>query len=557
MTPDTTAEKHVALYAILVDGSEIDEQLARRVREVRVLNYLRLPDMCTLSAAFPKGADGQSQPIDEHPFDVGEPLEIKLGAREDLTTSTLFKGEIVSLDLQFGPGSVELLVRAFDHSHVLLRSRKVRTFQNQTSSDIVEKIVTEAGFEAHTDPSGEPHLFLQQDNETDWDFIGRLAERAGFECIVKDKTFQFRKPKADDPPVALEWPTTLRSFSPRLTAIQQVKEVTLSAQDPETKQAIDVTVSSPQQITQIGVDRDSIQKAFDGASTHIATEPVKSQAEGQVLAQALLDKLANGYVSHEGICDGNPQVKAGTALQVTGLGQKFSGIYRPLFVTHVLRGGSTYETRFANSASHTLLGAVGPGGSTNGAATVFGSQLVLGLVTNNNDPLDMGRVRVQYPSLGPDAEGAWARIATPSAGNARGLLMLPVVGEEVLIGFEHGDTTRPYVLGSLYNGVDKPGDDLLQDKDGSFAVLSDHKMYVASKEDMTLKSGGELTVDVQGDVGATGQQSFDIKGQKLTIKADMEISIEANTTLTLKCGPSQVQLSSSGVTVSGPMISLG
>ena len=50
--------------------------------------------------------------------------------------------------------------------------------------------------------------------------------------------------------------------------------------------------------------------------------------------------------------------------------------------------------------------------------------------------------------------------------------MLPVVGEEVLIGFEHGDTTRPYVLGSLFNGQDTPGDDLLHGKDGSFALLS-------------------------------------------------------------------------------------
>ena len=51
-------------------------------------------------------------------------------------------------------------------------------------------------------------------------------------------------------------------------------------------------------------------------------------------------------------------------------------------------------------------------------------------------------------------------------------MMLPVVGEEVLVGFEHGDTTRPYVLGSLFNGVDVPGDDLTQNQDGSFAVLS-------------------------------------------------------------------------------------
>lgn len=547
-------EKHVSLYSIVVDGSEIDEQLSHRVREVRILNYLRLPDTCTLVAGFAKAEPGQPQPIDAHPFEIGKPLEIRLGAREALSTATIFKGQIVSLELNFGSGGVELLVRGFDRAHALIRSRKVRTFQNQTSSDIVEKIVKEAGFQAKTDPSGDPHDFIQQDNETDWDFIWRLAERVGFEFVIDDTTAHFRKQTPDDP-VELEWPTTLRSFSPRVTATQQVKQVTLSAHDPKTKQAIDVTVSSAQQIAQIGVDRETVAGAFEDASVHIATEPVKSQSEGQVVAQALLDKLANGYIAAEGVCEGNPAVKAGAALKVTGIGEKYSGTYRVAAATHVLRGGSTYETRFANSPAHTLSGAVG--GDRNGSVSPFGSQLVLGVVTNNSDPDDMGRVRVRYPALGPDAEGAWARIASPSAGNARGLMMLPVVGEEVLIGFEHEDTTRPYVLGSLFNGVDKPGDDLLQSKDGSFAVLSDHKVHVASKEDMTLKSGGGLTIDVQGDTALTGQQGITVKGQKVSVKADTEISIEATSTLTLKCGAASIQLSSSGVTVSGPMISLG
>jgi uncharacterized protein involved in type VI secretion and phage assembly len=179
------------------------------------------------------------------------------------------------------------------------------------------------------------------------------------------------------------------------------------------------------------------------------------------------------------------------------------------------------------------------------------------VVTNNRDPDDMGRVRVHYPALSPDAEGAWARVVTPSAGNARGILMLPVVGEEVLIGFEHDDTARPYVLGSLFNGVDKPGDDLLQGYDGSFALRSDHNVHVTSAEDMTLKAEGQLTIDAQGNAALSTQNDLAVKGQKLSINGDVEIAIEANTKLTLKCGPSQIQLTSAGVTVSGPMINLG
>jgi phage protein D len=546
----TAQERHVALYSILVDGEAIDERLAKRVREVRVLSYLRLPDVCTLTASFNTPA-----PIDEHPFTVGSHLEIKLGAREELTTTTLFEGDVVSLDVEFGPGSVELLVRGLDGSHALQRSRNVRTFQNQTASDIVEGILrdSDSDFDISTDPSGDPHDFVQQDNETDWDFIWRLAERIGFEFVVQDGTAHFRRQAHDQSPVELEWPRELHSFRPRVTAIQQVKQVTLAAHDPKTKETIDATAHSPHQLAEIGIDRQTIREAFDGAIVHIATEPVASHAEAQAVAQALLDKLANAYIAAEGVCDGNPKIKAGTAVEITGIGQSFSGTYRIAAATHVLRGGSMYETRFATESGHTLLANVGPANTPR----QFGAHLVLGVVTNNQDPDDMGRVRVQYPALGPDAEGAWARVLTPSAGNARGILMLPVVGEEVLIGFEHDDTTRPYVLGSLFNGVDKPGDDLLQGYDGSFALRSDHKVDVASTEDMTMKSQARLTLDAQSDVAISSANDLAIKAQKLTINGDMEITIEAGTKLTLKCGPSQIQLSSAGVAVSGPMINLG
>ncbi len=98
--------------------------------------------------------------------------------------------------------------------------------------------------------------------------------------------------------------------------------------------------------------------------------------------------------------------------------------------------------------------------------------------------------------------------------------MLPVVGEEVLVGFENDDTTRPYVLGSLFNGSDTPGDDLLQGQDGSFAVLSDHKIVATSQEDMKLTSKGALTVDVTSDVTITGSQGVTVKGQSVSVKAD-------------------------------------
>jgi uncharacterized protein involved in type VI secretion and phage assembly len=119
---------------------------------------------------------------------------------------------------------------------------------------------------------------------------------------------------------------------------------------------------------------------------------------------------------------------------------------------------------------------------------------VVGVVTNNNDPDQVGRVRVKYPSLSDSEESAWARIATPSSGNERGLLMLPQAGEEVIIGFEHGDTRRPIVIGSVFNGRDKPGTELIQNKDGSLGVVSNEKIHLHSKKDFEIKSDQNMVI---------------------------------------------------------------
>lgn len=111
--------------------------------------------------------------------------------------------------------------------------------------------------------------------------------------------------------------------------------------------------------------------------------------------------------------------------------------------------------------------------------------MVIGLVTNNQDPDKLGRIKVKYPWLlnaeesKEGAESFWARIVTPMAGAERGLYILPDVGDEVLVGFEHGDINAPYVLGSLWNGVDKPPAEEEEDKENHLRIFksrSGHKV---------------------------------------------------------------------------------
>ena len=81
--------------------------------------------------------------------------------------------------------------------------------------------------------------------------------------------------------------------------------------------------------------------------------------------------------------------------------------------------------------------------------------VAIGIVTSVNDPEGRGRVRLNFPWLDLNSSD-WAPVAAPMAGSKRGVFFMPEVDDEVLVAFEHGDFDHPFVVGFLWNGVDKP-----------------------------------------------------------------------------------------------------
>ena len=156
---------------------------------------------------------------------------VKLGSVEETTTQQLFKGEIVTVEPDFQAGGVAMVVRAYDRSHRMMRSRKQRTFLNQTISDIVKKVGSDSGISISADSSGGPLDFVLQHNETDWDFVWRLAKRIGFELTVDDTRGEFKKPSPGAAAVELNYPDDLHTFRPRITAVQQVEKVNVRGFD--------------------------------------------------------------------------------------------------------------------------------------------------------------------------------------------------------------------------------------------------------------------------------------------------------------------------------------
>jgi len=180
--------------------------------------------------------------------------------------------------------------------------------------------------------------------------------------------------------------------------------------------------------------------------------------------------------------------------------------------------------------------------------------VVVAIVTNNRDPENLHRVKIRFPWLEESTESHWARVATPMAGNERGLYFLPEVDDEVLVAFEHGSIDFPYVVGSLWNGKDaapESNDDGLNkhrtirsrsghvlrfvDKDGAESIeiidKTGHNIIVVNSVENTI------TIESQSDViitSQTGKLKMSAVGIEMTSQTD--VKIQASTTMDVKAG---------------------
>lgn len=167
--------------------------------------------------------------------------------------------------------------------------------------------------------------------------------------------------------------------------------------------------------------------------------------------------------------------------------------------------------------------------------------VVVGIVTNNEDPEDMGRVKVKFPWLSNEDESHWARLSTPMAGNDRGVYFLPEVDDEVLLAFEHGDMRFPYIVGSLWNGKDKPPASN-QDGKNNIRVIKSRSGHVIKLVD---EDGAEKIEII--DKSEANSIILDTSNNTISICADKDITFSA-TQGTIKFEAQKVEINSSADT---------
>lgn len=157
----------------------------------------------------------------------------------------------------------------------------------------------------------------------------------------------------------------------------------------------------------------------------------------------------------------------------------------------------------------------------------------LATVIDNKDPRKLGRVQVQLQWMKASEKTPWLRVMTPHYGldakqkKSRGMLFVPEINDQVMVGFQHGDPERPFVFGAMPHGKNAAVPD---------PAVQEHHLSVHSGTTVTFldtqtKHELHLQVDEQNlltIVVDSGQGTITLNASKaIALKATQEITLDA------------------------------
>jgi len=549
----TTEQPSIGQVFIQVDGSDLPTETMDQLIDLVVEDDLDQPAMFVL-----RFHDQDYNLIDSDRFKLG--AEVKLRASNPAgRPGPLLIGEVTALETEQEQSHTTYVVRGYDRSHRLHRGRKTRTFLRQTDSDIAARVAREAGLRADIESTSDRHEFVIQDNQTDFAFLKARAARVGYCLVVQDRTLKFRRADGSPPQApAQEWGQTLLAVRTRQTAVSQPSEVQVRGWDPATKRAIVGRAAQATHASQVGDRRSAAsaaERAFGGpAIVNITDQPVGSQGEADKLAQAVLDEIADDYHYLEAETRGDPALRAGSKVELKGVGRRVSGTYLITATRHELSAGGGYQTTVYVSGRrpNSLLGAFTDARPAHGMQGV-----VIAIVTNINDPDRLGRVKLKYPWLDEQQESHWARVATPGAGKERGFFALPEVDDEVLVAFEHGDMSRPYVVGGLWNGKDTPPAEVVQSNKVGTRIIKTRIGHVIELQDDGAGGNGFIALKTKdGHVITASDTDREVTivskgGNSISISdTERSVSVSSKGSIQLECPGGKLTISESGVELS-------
>ena len=458
---------------------------------------------------------------------LGESIVVKAA------NTPIFVGVVTNVQLhREGSDFGCIIVSGYSATYRMETAHSCFSWNDRTIGDVVKKLCEQAKVQLELNPAfKETKDFICQYEESDFDFIRRLAHQYQEWMYFDGTKLIFGKPRKLADPIRLEYGTTLSSLDIGLQTLARSEQV-FSYHSGADREMQRMTPN-------LAYGHDKLAGDAFRASLGMFSKPARQHALPRISNETELvnymgrkqaaETAETHYITAESQV---PTLRVGSVVslyssfleRVGNLSEESLGNFIIIEITHEVSQGSYYKNRF-KAIPATIKALPSP------KVRMPLAETQMATVLSNADPDGKGRVRVRMNWQTDGMQTGWVRVMTPDGGSSsdvksnRGFVFIPEVGDQVLLGFRHGDPARPYVLGSLFNGTTGRGG-LEGNHMKSLTTRSGHTI----KLNDSLSSLGITIKDIKGN-----SIHIDSVGDDIIINAKRNITINAGETFTVNC----------------------
>ena len=405
-----------------------------------------------------------------------------LKAETDTIADITFKGVILSASGSRSSTAYVINVQAYSWDALLSDNQTCKSFEDKTLNDIINDVIDD--YSDHLDSEVDSRFtdtipYCVQYNETNYQFLQRLARRYGewlyndgerivFGNLPEGESVKLAYPSQDIPSYNVDLNMQHVAFN-HVASSYNSYDANQKEGVEEMQKEYNTLSEQVFQASQNCYVKPTLQNLHSGGFANsdgretILNVSTKTQARGQ--KAGMLTYSGNTYCS---------KLKIGSTLLIvdnyitnSASNEKSKVNQDEILITelvHYFSADETYSNHFVGVPSACDY----PPYSNSDVYPV--AQSCRAKVTDNEDPNNLGRIRVQFDwqaLLDDEMMTPWLRMAQPYAGGGKGFSFIPEIGEEVMIDFEGGNAERPYVKGTLYNGVGDPDSKWLPNNNSS------------------------------------------------------------------------------------------
>ena len=465
---------------------------------------------------------------------LGESIVVKAANKP------IFVGVVTNVQLhREGSDFGCIIVSGYSATYRMETAHSCFSWNDRTIGDVVKKLCEQAKVQLELNPAfKETKDFICQYEESDFDFIRRLAHQYQEWMYFDGTKLIFGKPRRLADPIRLEYGTTLSSLDIGLQTLARSEQVFSyhSGADREMQRMT----------PDLAYGHDKLAGEAFRASLGMFSKPARQHALPRISNETELvnymgrkqaaETAETHYITAESQV---PTLRVGSVVslyssfleRVGNLSEESLGNFIIIEITHEVSQGSYYKNRF-KAIPATIKALPSP------KVRMPLAETQMATVLSNADPQGKGRVRVRMNWQTDGMQTGWVRVMTPDGGSSsdvksnRGFVFIPEVGDQVLLGFRHGDPARPYVMGSLFNGTTGRGG-LEGNHMKSLTTRSGHTI----KLNDSLSSLGITIKDIKGN-----SIHIDSVGDDIIINAKRNITINAGETFTVNAREMEVNI---------------